>query len=136
MQIQFPLNVWNFFQLCGPIAQKYEALLDALRENLNVFDKLGTDVYLEDYGTAVGPEFRGLGLALNIILSVEDLAKELGICAKTVTLSNLNLSSVAKRDKLEILREIIYNDFRDADGNIIIPVKQFKSIAYCVRKFL
>lgn len=84
----------------------------------------------------MGPEFRGLGLALNIILSVEDLAKELGICAKTVTLSNLNLSSVAKRDKLEILREIIYNDFRDADGNIIIPVKQFKSIAYCVRKFL
>lgn len=103
---------------------------------MDVFNKLDTDVYLEDYGTAVASEFRGRHLAHNIIMSVEDMARELGIRGKTVSLSNLNLSSTAKGESLEVFREIIYNDFRDADGNIIVPVTEFKSIAYCGRKIL
>ena len=109
--------------------------MDALRENVNVFDSLGVDVYLEDYGTSVAPEFRGRHLGLNIILSAKDLAKELGIRAKTVSHSNMNMSSVAEREKLEVLREVVYDDFRDAEGNIIVPVKEFKSVFYCGLKF-
>lgn len=119
-----------FLQLHGPIAERYNKLGHALEEGINVFDELNVDTFLEDWGVSVAPEFRGYQLARTIVMTSEDMARALGIQGRTVFLTNKHLSTLEKKSKPKLFREFFYDNFRDADGNLIVPVKEFRSISF------
>lgn len=88
-------------------------------------------MYLEDWGTSVASEFRGLGLGHHMHATSVDMARTLGIQGRTFYFTNKELAPLAPQLKLITFREIIFDNFRDANGNMIVPVKEFKSRAFC-----
>lgn len=99
-----------------------------IRIDADPFEKLGTDTYLHDWGLCVKPEYRGLNIGFNILLSLEKIAKAFGIAGSMQMFTRIQSQILAERVGFTLYKEIVYNDYKDENGEVIFPVEGNKSV--------
>ncbi|KAG6446413.1 uncharacterized protein LOC115441096 isoform X2 [Manduca sexta] len=76
-----------------------------------IYDKYDVNEYLMGAGLSVAPEYRGLGIAVELLKARINLAKELGYRATGGIFTSAGAQRVADKAGMESLYEISYKEF-------------------------
>ncbi|XP_013186443.2 uncharacterized protein LOC106131788 [Amyelois transitella] len=76
-----------------------------------IYDKYGVNKYLMGAGLSVTPEYRGLGIAVELLKSRMTLAKELGYQATGGIFTSAPAQRSAEKADMECLHEVPYKKF-------------------------
>lgn len=106
-----------------------------IRINAEPFEILATDTYLHDWGLCVKPEYRGLNIGYNILLSLEKLAKGFGITGSMIMFTRIQSQILAERAGFKLYNEIVYDEYKNEDGQVIFPVVGTKSLKFMGIKY-
>lgn len=90
--------------------------------------ELDCDLYYDDFGLCVRPEFRGLGVAENLLYASREYAVEFEIRGEFVTIVNRSLRRVSQRFGFRTFREVAIKDIKDKHGNALISADNTGSI--------
>ncbi|XP_068630776.1 uncharacterized protein [Battus philenor] len=78
-----------------------------------IFDKYNVNNYLMGAGLSVAPEYRGLGIAVELLKARKSLAKELGFQVTGGIFTSAFAQKAAEKAGMECLFKISYNEFGD-----------------------
>ncbi|XP_065202226.1 uncharacterized protein LOC135832720 [Planococcus citri] len=119
----------------GEAIQKMSKIYEDIRINTDPFEILGTDKYVHDWGLLVIPQYRGLDIGYNILLSLEKLAKAFDIKGSMIMFTRIQSQILAQRAGFKLYNEIIYDEYKDDQGQVIFPVQGTKSLKFMGIKY-
>lgn len=106
-----------------------------IRINTDPFEKLSLDAYIHDWGLVVKPEFRGMDIGYNILLSLEKLAKAFDIKGSMIMFTRIHSQVLAQRAGFKLYNEIVYSEYKDEQGQVVFPVEGTKSLKFMGIKY-
>lgn len=109
--------------------------MEDLEKDCDPFQIFGSNVHLREWGMAVSSEFRGYEVGHNIGVSVCRMATALRIPGMLVMPTRIETQIFAERFGFQTFNEIVYDDYRDDDGNVIFPITDAKSFKLMGRKY-
>ncbi|KAJ4437957.1 hypothetical protein ANN_13896 [Periplaneta americana] len=94
---------------------------------VNVYDHYGVDKYMTALGLCVDRTFRGQGLGLEILKARFDLGRAVGMEVTMTAFTGPASQILAHRVGMDVLAEVMYEDFKDEDGKPVYPNIKSKS---------
>lgn len=106
-----------------------------IRRNHNPFEILGSDLYLHEWGICVAPEYRRLGIALNILHTLTKIGEAYGLKGTMIMFTRTESQKLAEKAGFKLYNEIVYSEYTDDEGNVIFPVEGTKSLKFMGKLF-
>lgn len=94
---------------------------------VNVYEHYGVNKYMTALGLCVDPAFRGQGLGLEILKARFDLGRAVGMEVTMTAFTGPASQILAHRVGMDVLAEVMYEDFKDEDGKPVYPNIKSKS---------
>ena len=94
---------------------------------VDVFEHYGVNEYMTALGLCVDPIYRGQGLGLEILRARFDLCKAVGVEITMTAFTGMASQKQAARAGFEDIAEVLYEDFKDEEGNPVYPNIKSKS---------
>lgn len=99
-----------------------------LRENIDSKKIFGSERYIRDYGLVVAPEYYGLGISYQFYHALAKLAQTFLLPGAMMCFTSVYAQRSAEKAGFQTLNEIKYQDFKDADGNVVFPIDDSTSL--------
>lgn len=115
--------------------RKIKRIIEDLESDCDPFEIIGSNVYIQDWGLAVMPEFRGSEIGYNILACISRMAAAFRIPGAMIMSSKIETRILAHKLGFQTFKEIVYDDYRDDDGNVIFPVTDTKSLKFMGIKY-
>lgn len=108
--------------------EKMKKIYYDIRKNIDIFEILHSDKYLHEWGLCVIPEFRGLDVGYNILLSLEKICRTFGIDGSMIMFTCIQSQTLATRVGFKLYNEIVYDEYKDENGQVVFPVEGTKTL--------
>lgn len=123
------------FQLPGYVIQKITKFENDLENNHNPFEILAADKLIRDFGICVKSEYRCLDIGYHLAASIEEFSRHFGIGGMVVMCSSVQSQTIAEKLGFKLLNEIVYNEYKDDQGQVIFPIERPKSFKLFMKKY-
>lgn len=123
------------FQIPAEAVQKMRKIYLDIRKDYDPFEVFGCDRYLHEWGICVAPEFRRLGIAVNIFNSLTKIGQAYGLKGTMIMFTRTESQLVAEKSGFKLYNEIVYSEYKDEEGNVIFPVEGTKSLKFMGKLF-
>lgn len=122
-------------QVTGKAINKKKKILLDIRRDFNPFEILGSDYYLQEFGLCVAPEYRRLGIALNILNTLTKIGRAYDLKGTMILFTKNESQKLAEKSGFKLYNEIVYSEYKDKEGNVIFPVEGPKSMKFMGKLF-
>ncbi|KAL6954428.1 hypothetical protein U1Q18_051794 [Sarracenia purpurea var. burkii] len=119
----------------GQAIQKMKKLMDDLQKNHDFFAIFDTDKLIKDFGLGVKTEYRGLNIGFNIVATIEKLARAFDIKASVIACSTTGSQVICEKLGYKLFNEIIYNEYKDDQGQVVFPIEGTRSLKLLAIKY-
>lgn len=94
-----------------------------MKQGIDAFQLLNSDIYFDDFGVAVAPEFYGMGLGFHMFSCILPMSKAFNIPGALQTFTSTNSQAIADRLGYKLCKEVSYNDYKDENGEKNFPIE-------------
>lgn len=94
-----------------------------------------TKEYISDFNLSVAAKYYGLEISYHIYVALSKMAATFNIGGALMTFSSRFAQRSAEKAGFKLIKELKFQDFRDKDGNIKLPVEQAESIKLMYAKY-
>lgn len=110
-------------------------IIHEVHKNVVIKDLFESHEHIEDLGLAVAAKYYGLGISYHIFLALSKLAVTFNIGGTLMSFSSLFSQQSAEKAGFRLLKELKFEDFKDEDGKIKLPIEHPKSLKFMYAKY-
>lgn len=107
-----------------------QKLIEEYSKKFDLFKKFGCDRYLFEYGLCVKPEYRGRGIATEILKARVPQMKLLGIKVSLTAFSAIESQAAAENAGFKVIHEVTYTELKKSHPRYDLSKSNAKSLKY------
>ncbi|KAF2895389.1 hypothetical protein ILUMI_10784 [Ignelater luminosus] len=122
-------------QFKGEVFKTICNIVQQLENQINRYELLNVDEYIDDFGLCVHPDYRGMGIATELLKAKDNLGKGVGLKATFTVFSAIASQKAADKAGYKTLVEMKYSDLQKIFPQHELNVKDTPSIKYTYKLF-
>lgn len=92
-------------------------------KDVDPFQLVNSDIYMDDFGLVVAPEYYGLGLGFHLFSCIPVVCETMNIPGSVNVFTSPFSQSIAEKLGFTLCNEVSYDEYKDGDGVKIFPLE-------------